>query len=552
LNIPNSFHPPIAVLHYPGTYSTLCRNTPLKNIGMKKIYLLLLAILQLLSLPLLAQLDITFSGDGRASANILSGAYGEAVLIQPKDQKIVVAGYYNDGTLNNIGLVRFTISGDLDTLFGIGGRVLLPFSVGTVSPYRVAIQSNGNIIVSGQFFISTGAGREAVLIRLTPTGKIDYSFSPTGYLVVPQFAEAYALLVQADDKIVVGGNGGSGFGVIRFSKDGVPDTGFGSGGMFTMAGKVITAMAFESDGSIIATGYTSGSVVQTVHLSTTGVLDRTFGAGGVSTLTVGTNDAIQIYGVTVIGNNWIVLTGNYLPQETNSTFHFLVAELRADGTLNPTFAGNGKLGIAVPNYTAYGWGSVQLLEGQLVIAGELVPKGSGPVQVGLARISANGVPDPAFGPNGVQIVGWSNKSTNVGAIAIALQSNQEIVVGGGLGAGLDLGGLMAMRFRNPVIIPPPPVVDAIASAEENRASSTELPLRLFPNPANKTLNIQGLDASVTTAVQVSDAAGRIVLSARTSGATLYTLDISRLPSATYFFTLITDTHRKTLTFVKTR
>jgi hypothetical protein len=43
-----------------------------------------------------------------------------------------------------------------------------------------------------------------------------------------------------------------------------------------------------------------------------------------------------------------------------------------------------------------------------------------------------------------------------------------------------------------------------------------------------------------------------VLSARTSGATLYTLDISRLPSATYFFTLVTDTSRKTLTFVKTR
>jgi uncharacterized delta-60 repeat protein len=517
---------------------------------MKKIYLLLFAMLQLLSLPLLAQLDNTFSGDGRASANILSGAYGQAMLIQPKDQKIVVAGEYNDGTQYNIGLVRFTISGDLDTLFGIGGRVLLPFSVGATSPYRVAIQSNGSIIVLGQLIVETGTGRDVVLVRLTPKGQIDYSFSSTGYLVVPQLFDAYALLVQADDKIVVGGRGGTGFGVIRLSKDGVPDTGFGSGGMFTMAGDHVAAMAFESDGSIIATGLVYGLANWTIHLSTTGVQDKTFGTGGISELTVGTNDGVEILGVTVIGNNWIVLTGDYSPPTQGSVVpRLLVVELRADGSLNPTFAGNGKLGITIPNYTSYGWGAVELHEGQLVIAGLMVPKGSGPIQVCLARISANGVPDPAFGPNGVQMVGWSNKSTSVGATAIALQSDQKIVVGGSL---YGNGGLMAMRFLNPVIIPPPPVVDAIGSVEDGHALSTVLPLRLFPNPANNTLNIEGLDASVTTAIQVSDAAGRIVLSARTSGAALYTLDISRLPSATYFFTLITSTHRKTLTFVKTR
>ena len=515
---------------------------------MNKIYLLLFAMLQLLSLPLLAQLDNTFSGDGRASAAILSGSNGEAMLIQPKDQMIVVAGDYSDGTHDNIGLVRFMITGELDTLFGIGGRVLLPFDVATVNPYRVAIQSNGDIIVSGQFYIGTSAARQAVLIRLTPRGQIDYAFSPTGYLVVPHIVEAYALLVQADDKILVGGNGGSGFAVIRLSKDGVLDTGFGSGGMFTITGQPSTAMAFESDGSIIATGLGHGNTAQTVHLSTTGVQDGTFGTNGISSFTVGTGDAIEINGVTVIGSNWIVLTGDYLPDAANSTKRFLVAELRADGNLNPTFAGNGKLGIPFANYTAFGWGAVQLQEGQLVVAGELVPKGSGTAQVGLARITANGALDPAFGPNGVQIVGWSNKSTNVGAAAIALQKDQKIVVGGYVGG----GGLMAMRFRNPVIIPPPPIVDAIGSVEDGHALSTVLPLRLFPNPANNTLNIEGLDASVTTAVQVSDAAGRIVLSARTSGATLYTLDISRLPSATYFFTLVTDTHRKTFTFVKTR
>jgi uncharacterized delta-60 repeat protein len=520
-----------------------------KNTGMKKIYILLTAMLQLLSLPLLAQLDNTFSGDGRASAAILSYSYGEAMLIQPKDQKIVVAGAYLDGNFLNIGLVRFTTSGNLDTLFGNFGKVLLPFGNTTTEPYRVAIQSNGNILVTGEFIVAPDNSPEAVIVRLTPSGQIDYSFSPTGYLVVPHIYEAYALLVQADDKIVVGGSGGSGFGVIRLSKDGVLDTGFGSGGMFTITGEEVAAMAFESDGSIIATGYTSGSVVLTVHLSTTGAQDKAFGTNGISKFTVGTNDALDINGVTVISNNWIVVTGVYQPNTTNpTTSRFLVAELRSDGSLNPGFAGNGKLGIPFAGYDAYGWGAVELHEGQLVIVGQLFPTNDDQPQVGLSRITANGVLDPTFGPNGVQIVGWSNRNTNVGATAIALQSDQKIVVGG-----VAYGyGLMAMRFRNPIILPPPPIVDAIASAEDKNAPLTELPLRLFPNPANNTLNIQGLDASVTTAVQVSDAAGRIVLSARTSGAALYTLDISRLPSATYFFTLITDTRRKTLTFVKTR
>jgi hypothetical protein len=292
----------------------------------------------------------------------------------------------------------------------------------------------------------------------------------------------------------------------------------------------------------------SGNFVQTIHLSILGKQDMSFGSNGFSKLTVNTNDYLQIGAVTILGNNYILLTGSYTPATAHSQSRMLVVELDPGGNLNPFFAGNGKLGIPFPNYEAGGVGAVELYEGQIVAAASVSAVGGGPTQVGLARITANGAIDPGFGTNGLEITGWTNRSEYAEPSTIALQKDQKIVVGGNLGG----SGLMAIRYLNPIILPPPPVVDAISPVQDNTLSSTEAAIRLYPNPASQTLNVQGLDPTTSTLLEVTDASGRIVLTTRSASAVLYSLEIGRLSAGHYFLSLATQTKRQTLSFVKTR
>jgi uncharacterized delta-60 repeat protein len=521
---------------------------------MKKIYFLLVVLTPFFSLPLLAQLDNVFGTGGRALATLGTSSDGRAMLIQPADQKIVVAGVTSDGTNSYFAVARFTDSGALDPKFGTGGKIQIPVAAIALEGPSIAIQSNGSIILAGVLIVSNGMSRYGILIRLTSLGQVDFSFSPTGYIQLANVGEAFSVLVQTDDKIVVGGYGGTNypntFCVARYSKDGVLDTGFGSGGMVTVYAGNVYAMAFESDGSIIATGLGyGGNTIATIHLSTKGVLDTHFGTNGISTVTVNGNDPVQVRGVTVLDNGFIVLTGYYFPAVTNPTWRYLLVELRGDGTLNPGFAGNGKLAVPCPNYNAYGYGAVQLSGGQLVAVGFLEPTNNGPFRVGLCRVTANGAIDYSFGANGFEITAWSNSSYNVTGYSIALQKDQKIVVGGGLNG----GGIIALRYLNPVIIPPPPVVTTVPAALQGvTLTPTDADLRLFPNPAGQTLNVQGLDPSASTLLQVTDVSGRTLLTVRSANETLVPLDIYQLPAGTYFLTLLTDTHRKTLTFVKKR
>jgi uncharacterized delta-60 repeat protein len=519
---------------------------------MKKIYFFLITLYQVFSLPVLAQLDNTFSGDGRASAVVGQISNGHNMLIQPLDQKIVVVGNYVDGAATGIALARFTSTGGLDPNFGTGGKVEISYGseVATINPFCIGIQSNGSIVVAFELQ-EPDLSMFAILIRLTSTGKVDYGFSPAGYIKLATPYQVVSLLVQSDDKIVLGGYSGSqnGFVVERLTKDGALDAGYGQGGVFSCALETVEAMAFQSDGSIIATGVPwSGNFVQTIHLSILGKQDMSFGANGFSKLTVNTNDYLQIGAVTILGNNYILLTGSYTPATAHSQSRMLVVELDPGGNLNPFFAGNGKLGIPFPNYEAGGVGAVELYEGQIVAAASVSAVGGGPTQVGLARITANGAIDPGFGTNGLEITGWTNSSEYAEPSTIALQKDQKIVVGGNLGG----SGLMAIRYLNPILLPPPPVVDAISPVQDNTLSSTEAAIRLYPNPASQTLNVQGLDPTTSTLLEVTDASGRIVLTTRSASAVLYSLEIGRLSAGHYFLSLATQTKRQTLSFVKTR
>src|SRR2546422_184614 len=100
--------------------------------------------------------------------------------------------------------------GDLDATFGTGGRVLTDFG-GGAGARALALQAGGKIVVAGFTSSDFGTRRDFALARYNADGTLDPSFG--GGRVVTNFggrAEASALALQSDGKIVVAGFSGAG------------------------------------------------------------------------------------------------------------------------------------------------------------------------------------------------------------------------------------------------------------------------------------------------------------------------------------------------------
>jgi uncharacterized delta-60 repeat protein len=110
-------------------------------------------------------LDATFSGDGKATVQVLyeSGAY--AVVMQA-DGKIVAAGIasYASGR-DAFAFVRLNVDGTLDTTFSDDGKAVAFFGDGSSQAWDMAIQPDGKVVAVGQSDRTAGS-HDFALVRL--------------------------------------------------------------------------------------------------------------------------------------------------------------------------------------------------------------------------------------------------------------------------------------------------------------------------------------------------------------------------------------------------
>jgi uncharacterized delta-60 repeat protein len=158
-------------------------------------------------------LDTSFSGDGKALTNFTSTIGEEAVAVAIQSNgRIVVAGRANAGTLaaprNRIALVRYRTDGTLDTSFDGDGKVLTSFAGDDAEATAIAIQPDGKIVVAGR--ARNGSTTRPALVRYTTNGSLDTSFDGDGKVltIVPSSstAVANALTLQPDGKLVAAGS----------------------------------------------------------------------------------------------------------------------------------------------------------------------------------------------------------------------------------------------------------------------------------------------------------------------------------------------------------
>jgi len=287
------------------------------------------------------------------------------VVIQD-DGKIVVAGRSHAGSAYenyHFAIVRYNPDGSLDQSFGSQGKVLYPYESNGDYSYKIsmAIQADGKIVVTGTCYQSNF--NVFLTVRFTTAGQIDSTFGINGK-VITSFGRYFdgnpnAILVQSNGKILVGGlvHGsisyptGVDFALVRYEPNGTPDNSFGVNGIVLTPAvdgsgyDWIEDLAVLSDGKIIAVGNTevfeNGNSlyrVAIVRYLSDGTLDNSFGISGKVLTDFGSLSA-YVTGVAVTGFNDIFVGGNW--QNQNGEYDFLLAKFTALGAPFPGFGENG-------------------------------------------------------------------------------------------------------------------------------------------------------------------------------------------------------------------
>ena len=258
--------------------------------------------------------DNTFNSGSGADLEVLS-------LAVQTDGRILIGGYFlnvNDVARNY--LCRLNSNGTVDENFDPGQGPNLDVDT-------IALQSDGRIIIGGGFDSVNGYARGKVA-RLDGAGNLDETFDPgTG----ADF-HVSAVAVQSNGGVVVGGNFGSFNGIprgniVRLKTDGGLDDGFNpgngtDGGVYALAvqaGKVVVGGTFR-----IFNGVTRNYIMR---LDSVGALDPVFEPN------TGADYPVLSVAAEESGR---VLMGGYFTIVGGVSRHY-VARLNADGRLDLSF-----------------------------------------------------------------------------------------------------------------------------------------------------------------------------------------------------------------------
>jgi uncharacterized delta-60 repeat protein len=243
-------------------------------------------------------LDVTFGVGGRvatllADADLFSNPVITAVTRQANG-RYVAAGSFVSGSslLDDILVARFHSTGTFDTSFGNGGMTRLDVAGQRDAGMALVLQPvDGKIVVAGM--ATVGGNENFVLVRYNTNGHLDQTFGFGGGVTTDfQGADvARAVIVQPDDAILVTGGAGNqaAAALARYRPDGQLDASFGNGGtvMTDISGGEGRAIALRGNGQIVVSGVTRvtgqffGDMLVAQYTSD-GTLDTTFGREGLA------------------------------------------------------------------------------------------------------------------------------------------------------------------------------------------------------------------------------------------------------------------------------
>jgi uncharacterized delta-60 repeat protein len=356
-------------------------------------------------------IDLTFNptdiglgnGDG-ANSNIYSTS------IQ-SDGKIIIGGNFT--SFNGIArnkIARLNADGTLDNTFNPGtGANNSDF---TSIVYTTSIQSDGKIIIGGNFTTFNGVSRKGIA-RLNTDGSLDSTFNPgTGAINGNNSGTIRTTCIQSDGRIIIGGNFTSYNGttrnrIARVSTDGTIDLFFNPG---TGASGIVYAISIQNDGKIIIggsfTGFNGLSRSRIARINTNGTLDAAFN--------IGTGAYGDVLATSIQNDGKIIIGGDFI--DYNNIPRNRIARLNTDGTLDATFNPGTGADSSI-------WATSIQSDGKIIIGGSF-DSYNGTARSQIARLNSDGMLDTSF----ISVLGTG--TGNIGILTTSIQSDGKIIVGG--------------------------------------------------------------------------------------------------------------------------
>lgn len=320
-----------------------------------------------------------------------------AILTAP-DGHIYIGGAFNTyNTQSRNRVARLTPEGLTDDTWNPGIG-----ADGII--YALALQADGKLLVGGNFSNINGVARNRIA-RLNADGSVDMGFNPgTG-----ANNGIRAMVLLPDGKIMIAGdittyNGTTRNRVARITANGSLDTSFDPGPGPDL---IVLAMAAQADGKVIIGGSfttVSGTALSRIaRLNANGTVDPTFDPGA------GTNETIRALKLNPDGK--ITIGGNFTQYNTQPRNR--LARLNSDGSLDTGYnVGSGA------NNDVYG---LMVLAGGKAIIGGNFTQYNGNTRGRLARVNADGSIDADF---------ETGNGANQTVSALAMQPDGKIIVGG--------------------------------------------------------------------------------------------------------------------------
>jgi uncharacterized delta-60 repeat protein len=331
-------------------------------------------------------------------------------------------------------------------LAGCGGNNATTTTVSS-PPTAIAVK---RYTAGGQLdTVNFGGGSGAVATKIDPS----------------EFEYALAVALQSGKIIAAGHSALAGQGVIalvRYNADGTLDSApgsFGSDGIVRTAigsdSAEAVAVAVQADGKIVVAGTIlaanfSGKGIVLLRYLPDGTLDPAFGEAGIVTEKIGTGSdtaaaALALYPT---ADGRIVVAGHAL---TNTKTDIVLLRYNADGTPDLTFGSvtPGLVTTALASDAAALAIQLQPPDNKIVAAGSVGNFGNSSMDVVLLRYNTDGMPDASFGTPGTGIVITDIGSGNNFANAIALQPlDGKIVVAGhaNVNFSLDTSDIALLRY----------------------------------------------------------------------------------------------------------
>ncbi|HEX8269606.1 MAG TPA: T9SS type A sorting domain-containing protein [Flavobacterium sp.] len=310
-------------------------------------------------------------------------------------------------------LNAFSQSGEIDSSFGIDGKVTTGFGSNTNVARCVAFQPDGKFIVGGDYVSSRG-DNDFALARYNNDGTLDTTFG-VGGKVATNFLEInhvtnsiLSLHVLPNGKIMAFGSASVAFtpeiAVVRYNQNGTVDTTFGNNGklisLLTPMDYYGTKLVFQTDGKFVIAGtkfYNSDPsyYIGMERYTEDGALDMTYGTNGQTVTSYGTGKS---YPSTMLmqADGKMVVAGRYIQ---NNIPIFAVMRFTVNGTLDTSFSGDGKV------TTTFGAGAsgegmhVSVNEnGKIILVGNVINQTSR--NIGVVQYNADGSLDTTFDGDG--------------------------------------------------------------------------------------------------------------------------------------------------------